>query len=40
MSDSTGIVFNNQMDDFMDPDMMCESGESETVKNNLIKPGK
>ncbi|XP_056128100.1 glutathione hydrolase 1 proenzyme-like [Rhinichthys klamathensis goyatoka] len=35
MSKSTGIVFNNQMDDFIDPDMNCVYS-----KNNFIKPGK
>ncbi|KAG1955837.1 glutathione hydrolase 1 proenzyme-like [Pimephales promelas] len=35
MSKSTGIVFNNQMDDFTNPNMKCVHS-----KNNFIKPGK
>ncbi|XP_043115292.1 glutathione hydrolase 1 proenzyme-like isoform X2 [Puntigrus tetrazona] len=35
MSDSTGIIFNDQMWDFIDPEMISGPGP-----NNLIKPGK
>ncbi|XP_073698631.1 glutathione hydrolase 1 proenzyme-like [Garra rufa] len=35
MSNSTGIIFNDQMNDFIDPELISAHG-----KNNLIKPGK
>jgi len=35
MSRSTGIIFNDQMWDFIDPEVI-----NKVNKNNLIKPGK